>query len=77
MSPPTRTSGCGVSPGVATRLAKTKKETDLQVIGVVIGRGSGLEGIADVNYTLDERVSGLGGDDLRGVKLFQRLATRL
>ena len=44
-----------VSPDVRAKLGSTRARTDLEVLGVLVGGGAGLEGVADAIYEVDDR----------------------
>jgi len=66
---------CEVSAEVRELVAKTKRRTDLEIIGLVLGKGTGLAKVADVVFDVDDR--GLQPDDPRAVRFLERVALRV
>jgi hypothetical protein len=64
-----------VSAEVRELVAKTKRRTDLEIIGLVLGKGTGLAKVADVVFDVDDR--GLQPDDPRAVRFLERVALRV
>ncbi len=68
---------CEASAPVVARLREAKRATDLQVIGALVGGGVGLQSFADVTYAVSGDIAALGPDQLRQVRLLERIAGRL
>lgn len=66
---------CEVSAPVRELLAKTKRRVDLELIGLLLGKGTGLSKVADVVFDVDDR--GLKPDDPRAVRFLERVAQRV
>jgi len=68
---------CNVSPDIKQKLSRTKQATDLEVIGVLVGAGVGLDGIADVTYEIEEHAALFQSEETRLLKLLERVARRV
>jgi len=67
---------CNVSPDIKQKLSRTKAATDLEIIGVLVGAGAGLDGIADVAYEIEEHTV-FQSEETRLLKLLERVAKRV
>lgn len=68
---------CNVSPETRRQLAASKRATDLEIIGVLVGAGAGLDDIADVTYEIEERAALLGSEEIRLLKMLEGVAKRV
>lgn len=68
---------CDVKDGTLEILQRTKKERDLQILGVLLADGSGLEKVADSTFTLDPRAVLATPSSDRLDPLLRRLSGRI
>lgn len=68
---------CEASRASLKRLDAARRRTDLEVIGVLVGRGRGLDAIADSTFRLDPACAGRDPQALAIHPILQRLAGRL
>lgn len=66
---------CEVSAPVRELLAKTKRRTDLEILGVLVGKGTGLNGLADAIFDVDDRA--VQADEPRAMRLVERIGNRI
>ncbi len=64
-----------VSPEVRAVLGRARRRTNLELQGVLLGPGAGLEDVADQIHEIEERR--LAGEEVTELRLFERLANRL
>lgn len=65
------------SPEIKARLARMRRRANLEIIGVLVGNGPGLEEVADEIYEVDERRLVGRTETEPELKLFERVALRL
>ena len=68
---------CNVSRETRRQLSRTKGVTDLEIIGVLVGAGAGLDEIADVTYEVEEQAALFQSEETRLLKMLERVAKRV
>ena len=66
-----------VSPDVRARLGRMRRSSNLEILGVLLGRGAGLEDVADELYEIDERRVLNRAEEGAELRLFERVAARI
>lgn len=68
---------CSVRPDTMARLQRVRRATDLDLIGVLVGNGRGLDGVATVTYAVDPRLASAATNAGELECLLQRVGGRL